>query len=107
MLGPAAAPPEPLEGGITNRNWRVRLGEGEYVVRVCSPGTDVLGVDRDCEHEASRRAAALGIGPEVAAWLPEAGVLVTCFLPDGRLPEGGVREPGALRQVATALRAFH
>jgi len=40
LLGPAVAPPVPLDGGITNRNWRARLGEGEYVVRVCAPGVE-------------------------------------------------------------------
>src|SRR5437588_873292 len=32
QLGPAAGPPEPLEGGITNRNYRVRFGERDYVL---------------------------------------------------------------------------
>jgi Ser/Thr protein kinase RdoA (MazF antagonist) len=102
LLGTAAAPPVPLDGGITNRNWRVGLGEGEYVVRVCARGVDVLGIDRDCEHEAARRAAELGVGPEVAAWLPDDGVLVT------RWVDGGGADPREhIDEVATALRAFH
>jgi Ser/Thr protein kinase RdoA (MazF antagonist) len=105
LLGPAAAPPAPLAGGITNRNWRVRLGEGEYVVRVCSPGTGVLGIDRDCEHEAARRAAALGIGPEVAAWLPDEGVLVTRWLGGGGVGADELR--ARVGEIAAALRAFH
>src|SRR3954447_21797175 len=102
LLGPAAAPPAPLEGGITNRNWRVRLGEDDYVVRVCTPGVGVLGIDRDCEHEAARRAAELGVGPEVAAWLPDDGVLVTRWL------GGGPANPREhIGEIAAALRAFH
>ena len=102
VLGPAAAPPVPLDGGITNRNWRVRLGKGEYVVRVCTPGVGVLGIDRECEHEAARRAAELGIGPEVAAWLPDEGVLVTRWL------DGGPAAPREhVAEIAAALRAFH
>jgi aminoglycoside phosphotransferase (APT) family kinase protein len=105
LLGPAAAPPVALDGGITNRNWRVRLGEGEYVVRVCSPGTEVLGIDRDCEHEAARRAAALGIAPEIAAYLPDDGVVVTRWVEGGTLGAEEVRARAA--EVAGALRAFH
>jgi Ser/Thr protein kinase RdoA (MazF antagonist) len=105
LLGPAAGPPVPLEGGITNRNWRVRLGEGDYVVRVCSPGTGVLGIDRDCEHEAARRAAELGIGPEVAAWLPDEGVLVTRWLGGGGVGADELRIRAG--EVAEALHAFH
>src|SRR4051794_31413229 len=78
------------------------MGEGDYVVRVCSPGTDVLGVDRDCEHEAARRAAVLGIGPDVARGLRAEGVLVTRWL------AGGPVDPREhIDEIATALRAFH
>lgn len=102
LLGPADGEPAPLAGGITNHNWRVRLGGGDYVVRLCSPGVEVLGVDRDCEHEAARRAAALGIGPEVVAWLPDEGVLVTRWLTGG---PAEAREH--IAEIAGALRAFH
>jgi aminoglycoside phosphotransferase (APT) family kinase protein len=105
LLGPAAAPPAPLEGGITNRNWRARLGDGEYVVRVCARGVGVLGIDRDCEHEAARRAAELGIGPEVAAWLPDEGVLVTRWLGDGAIGSGELRARAP--EIAVMLRTFH
>ena len=105
LLGPVVAPPVPLAAGITNRNWRARLGDGDYVVRVCTPGVDVLGIDRECEHEAARRAAGLGIAPEVVAWLPDEGVLVT------RWADGGPVAPDELRvrvaELAAALRAFH
>ena len=102
LLGPAAGEAAPLAGGITNHNWRVRLGGADYVVRVCSPGVEVLGVDRTCEHAAARRAAALGIGPEIAAWLPGEGVLVTRWL------DGGPADPREhIGEIARALRAFH
>ena len=96
-----------LDAGITNRNWRARLGGADYVVRVCSPGVDALGIDRDCEHEATHRAAELGIGPEVVARLPEEGVVVTRFLTGGEVPPERLRTAPVLRQVAAALRAFH
>ena len=31
QLGPLHGEPVPLEGGITNRNFRVRFGAGDYV----------------------------------------------------------------------------
>jgi hypothetical protein len=37
-LGAAAAPPVALGGGITNRNYRVRFGQRECVLRL--PGRD-------------------------------------------------------------------
>ncbi len=102
-LGPAVAPPRALDGGITNRNFRVRLGEREYVVRL--PGTDtaLLGIDRAAELAASRMAARLGIAPEVAAADPEG--LVTVFAGAGPLDPDRLRADPA--PVARALRAFH
>src|SRR5215208_2629427 len=107
LLGAADGAPRPLDGGITNRNWRVRLGGREYVVRQCTPGTEILGIDRSDEHEASRRAAELGIGPPVAAWLPEDGVLVTEWLDGGPVTAEELRAPALLASVAPALCRFH
>jgi thiamine kinase-like enzyme len=106
-LGAPDGSPVPLEGGITNRNWRARLGGVDYVLRVCSRETAVLGIDRDAECEASLRAAALAIGPDVAAFLRDDGVLVTRFLAGGPVPPERLRTPDGIADVAGALRAFH
>ncbi len=102
-LGPATGAPEPLDGGITNRNYRVRFGEGDYVVRLPGRDTGLLGINRTAEREANQTAAELGFAPAVAAG--DDDCLVTEFL---------VCEPvdaDALRagpdSVARALRAFH
>jgi thiamine kinase-like enzyme len=106
-LGPLESEPVRLEGGITNRNYRVRLGGDDYVVRLCDEDAAVLGIDRVTEEIAARRAAADGIGPAVCAFLPDEGVLVTRFLPGGELRAEEVRSPGVLAQVAAALRCLH
>ena len=54
---------EPLEGGITNTNYRVTFDDGSFVVRTPGKDTDLLGIDRGHELEAAQRAAELGIGP--------------------------------------------
>lgn len=103
LLGPADGAPAPLEGGITNRNFRVRFGEDDYVVRLPGKDTALLGIDRETERLASNAAAALAIAP--AAVHGDADCLVTRFVP------GKPIEPDALRSdpgpVARALRAFH
>ena len=33
LLGPSDGEPAPLDGGITNRNYRARLGGEDYVIR--------------------------------------------------------------------------
>jgi thiamine kinase-like enzyme len=91
---------EPLGGGITNRNFKVRADGEEFVLRVGGKDTALLGIDRDVEHEASLAAFRLDIGPEVVAFLEPEGYLVTRFL-DG--------EPGCVTAQAAAglLRRLH
>ena len=107
QLGPLEGDPEPLGGGITNHNVSVRMGGERLVIRLCSPGTELLGIDRATEELATRRAAALGIGPEVVAYLPDEGALVTRWIDGGTLSADQVREPAALARIAGAMRAFH
>src|SRR5207248_773593 len=45
---------EPLGGGITNRNFRVVAGGETFVLRIGGEDTELLGIDRDVEHDASR-----------------------------------------------------
>lgn len=106
-LGPRGGDPEPLEGGITNRNFRLALGGRDYVVRVCGPGTETLGIDRPTEHLAAVRASELGIGPPVALRLAEENVLVTALVPGRTAEAAALRAPEVLARVARALRAFH
>lgn len=101
-LGPASEP-VPLDGGLTNRNYRVRFGDRETVVRLCGKDTEALGIDRDTEALATAQAAALGIAPRVIARLD--GVLVCEYLEGEVLDAAGVRE--RLGDAAAMLRAFH
>lgn len=100
-LGPVI---EPLALGITNRNYRVALTDARsYVVRLPGERTDLLGIDRPAEVEASRRAASLGIGPPVFGELPTVGTLITEFLPG----EHADFTPNRVAIVVGLLRALH
>jgi thiamine kinase-like enzyme len=102
-LGRCEGEPVPLTGGITNRNYRVRCGGQQYVVRLHGKDTGLLGIDRTAERLAGEEAARLGIAPPIAASVD--GALVTRFVA-AREPR-----PGELAQrvgeLASALRAFH
>lgn len=102
-LGSAGAPPVPLQGGITNRNYRVRFGERDYVLRVPGKDTALLGISREAERIANATAADLGIAPEVAAADDEC--LVTAFVIC--TPIDGEQLRASPEPVALALRAFH
>jgi thiamine kinase-like enzyme len=105
QLGPASAPVA-LEGGLTNRNYRVRFGDRDTVVRLCGKDTAALGIDRSTEALATERAAQLRIGPPVLARLVEEDVLVCGFI-EGCAPTAGQLRLRKLGVVASKLRAFH
>ncbi len=99
---------EPLGGGITNRNFKVTLLDGARVVlRVGGKDTELLGIDRDNEHEATRAAAEAGLAPEVVAFVEPEGYLVTRFVDGGPVPVEDVRRLATLREIAGGLRRFH
>jgi len=102
-LAPLRGEPRELDGGITNRNFRVTLGDAEYVVRLPGKDTELLGIDRSAELLANEAAAALGIAPAVAAIVD--GCLVTSFVACRTLEREEVG--AAVEQIARALRAFH
>jgi thiamine kinase-like enzyme len=106
-LGSLEGRPQPLEGGITNRNYRLRMGGEDLVLRLCDRGAEVLGIDRTTEEIASRRAAAERIAPPVVAFLADVPALVTRWLPGGDVPVEEMRTPGVLAQVAAMLRRLH
>ena len=98
---------EVLGGGITNRNFKVSLDGGAYVLRIGGRDTELLGIDRRAEYEASLAAAAVGVGPEVIAFIEPEGYLVTRYIEGQVVVPEAIREPEPLRRIAQALRAIH
>jgi thiamine kinase-like enzyme len=99
---------EILGGGITNHNFKVTLDDGDaYALRIAGRDTELLGIDRRVEHEASVMAAAVGIGPEVVAFVEPEGCLVTRYIEGAIVPAERMREPEMIRRVARALRTIH
>jgi thiamine kinase-like enzyme len=107
LIGRAEGEPAALDGGLTNRNFRVRVGDDDVVVRLPGKDTELLGIDRVAEREATAAAARVGVGPEVVAFMTDPPCLVTRFLPGRPVSAEELREPPLLDQVAAALRAFH
>jgi thiamine kinase-like enzyme len=98
---------EPLPGGITNRNFRVEVDGQPFVVRLAGADTELLGVDRAAEEAAGRAAASVGVGPEVVAFLPRHGCLVTRFVAGAPIPEIDLRREDVLAAVVRSITAIH
>ena len=106
-LGPLEGRPRPLEGGITNRNYRLRMGGEDLVLRLCDRGAEVLGIDRT--HGGDRLAPRRRRGHRPAGrGLPERRAGARDALAAGRRrPVEHMRTPGVMAQVAAMLRRLH
>jgi thiamine kinase-like enzyme len=107
LLGPRQGSVVQLEGGITNRNFRVNFGGTDYVVRLPGKRTQILGIDRTAECIANKAAAGLGMAPGVAAMFEEPSCLVTMFVNGREMTADELRKPEVLAEVARDLRRFH
>ena len=106
-LGEPEGEPQPLEGGITNRNYLVVLGGNRYVIRVPGKDTSLLGIDRSAEREANENAAAIGVAPRVVAQLEDPPCLVTEFVNCTEMTPEGLREPETMKEVLGSIRSVH
>ena len=98
---------QPLEGGITNRNFVVTREGQRYVLRVPGRDTELLGIDRANEARAATLAAEAGVGPEVVAFLPDSGCFVARFVEGAHIPAADLRRDDILGSVVRSVRAFH
>ena len=107
LLGPPDGEPVALDGGITNRNYKVDFAGKPYVIREPGKDTDLLEIDRAAEWAASCAAARAGVGPPVRAMLENPPILVTGFVEGQPATEDDLKRPDVLRNVAAALRQMH
>ncbi len=95
---------ESLDGGLSNRNYRARDDEGEWVVRLAGEVPE-HGIVRANDIAASQAAAAAGIAPELR--YAEADALVIRFIGGRSLVEEDLREPAMRHRVAHLLHRTH
>ena len=98
---------EVLGGGITNRNFRVQVGAESFVVRLAGKDTGLLGIDREAERRATEAAHAAGVAPEVVAFVPELGALVTRFVEAEPLAPEDLEDPETMATVVRSIRVIH
>jgi thiamine kinase-like enzyme len=107
LLGPREGTVVQLEGGITNRNFRVTFAGTDYVLRLPGKRTDLLGIDRGAECVATKAAAELGFAPRVVTLMEDPSCLVTTFVHGEHVEAGELRASEAIAEVARDLRALH
>ncbi len=96
-----------LDGGITNRNFRVDVDGESFVVRLAGSDTHLLGIDREAERRAAQAAAAVGVAPEVVAFLPRQEALITRFIEADPLLPRELERREVLSAVVASVRSIH
>ena len=96
--------PEPLSGGLSNRNYLVRDAGESFVVRL-GEDVPVHGLVRRNEVACSRAAAAAGLSPALVHTAP--GALVFRFVEGRTLKPVDVREDPMLARVLALVRRCH
>jgi thiamine kinase-like enzyme len=97
----------PMEGGITNQNYRVEFQGEAFVLRIGGEGTHLLGIDRRNEFVATSEAARLGIGPEVLCFFEEEAAMVTRFIQGAAITLEAAARPERLRRIIDSIRRYH
>jgi thiamine kinase-like enzyme len=95
-------------GGLTNRNYKLTVGDQRYVLRIAGEGTSAY-IDRAVEEHNARVAARAGVNAEVLHFDTADGLMLCRHL-DGcttMSPERLRETPGAPARAALALKRMH
>jgi len=98
-----------LDGGITNQNYRVDLGNESFVLRIGGKGTHLLGIDRERERMCTTLAAQSGVGAEVVFYhaMEEVEVLVTRFISGTNITPESAAHSEMLPRIVEAMKRYH
>src|SRR5436190_1015566 len=80
---------------------------GCFVVRCWADDTGLLAIDRDNEYENSVRAAEVGVGAPVIAYLPEHNTMVVGFIEGTTMNAATLRAGDHPAAIAAACRRLH
>jgi thiamine kinase-like enzyme len=97
----------PIPAGLTNRNYRLDLGDRTFFFRLPGRATELLAVDRENELFNTRAAAEAGVGPRVLQHDPETGGMLLEWLPGRTMSNAAFEAPGMPGRIADALRRLH
>jgi thiamine kinase-like enzyme len=98
---------EPLNGGLTNTNYRLEVDGEPFIVRIPGASTELLAVDRQNEIYNSKAAAQAGVAPKVLYELPQHSVMVLEFIAGETMSIQSLQAPGMPARIARSLRMLH
>ena len=70
-----------LNGGITNKLYRIQSPKGDYTVRIYGDNTDLF-INREHEADTIEKMSAIGVGSKLVKYMPDIGVTIVEFIGD-------------------------
>lgn len=96
-----------LKGGITNANYKIRIGKKTYVARFAPKDTVLLGVNKTCELENCAIAEGHGIGPKPVQFYPEHNLLLLEYVHGQVSNAKRVGSKKSIQQLASLFKKLH
>eukprot|EP01104_Vermistella_antarctica_P004812 TRINITY_DN15230_c0_g1_i1.p1 TRINITY_DN15230_c0_g1~~TRINITY_DN15230_c0_g1_i1.p1 ORF type:complete len:376 (-),score=79.70 TRINITY_DN15230_c0_g1_i1:78-1067(-) len=101
-----------LSGGLTNKNFKGHIAEQDkdIVVRVPGAETELLGIDRNVEHENAKTASTTGIGALIEGFVeirPDVFILVSEFVVGTTMSVEGMQSDAMVTACAKNIRTLH
>ncbi|WP_045835740.1 choline kinase family protein [Hyphomicrobium sp. 99] len=96
-----------LLGGMTNRNYLVKVAGETYVVRIPGEGTEEY-LDRKADGQAAQITSDLGVNAHLVHYDTAKGVQITKFIENGKTMSAELfQDPDAVRRAALSFRKLH
>jgi thiamine kinase-like enzyme len=98
---------QPIAAGLTNKNYRLDMGDRTFFFRMPGPATELLAVDRENELYNTRAAADAGVGPKVLQHDTKTRGILLEWLPGRTMSNEAFQAPGMPARIAASLRKLH
>jgi thiamine kinase len=98
---------EKLNAGITNKNYLVEADKHKCVLRINTPCSLALGIDRQREKTILQQASVIGLAPDVLFCSPEHGVLMTEFINAQHWSVSDLHDEDKLSLLTDAINQVH
>jgi len=97
---------EMLNGGITNKLYRVRSEKGDVTIRIYGDKTETF-INRGIVAEIMQRVFKIGISPRLVKYMPEYRVTIVEFIPGYVLKNSDFLKEELLEKIARPIRKIH
>ena len=98
---------EPLNGGLSNVTYKIKVNNKFYVLRINGNQNEYLDLSREEEQKAVIMAWKIGIGPRVFSTLDKKSFLITEFIEGRSLKQEEMHKKELIKKVTETLLKIH